>query len=612
MSLFKMDRRDLDFVLFEQFNLGEFDKEFTKYADMGQEEYQAILDAAIQLAQEELAPKRAAADESGCKLIDGEVHVPSHYKDLYDKFQEGGWVAPNRSQEHGGMGLPLPLAMTLTEIFIAGDSSFMFYPGLTSAATHAIEAFAEKELADLVLPKMCGGDWTGTMCLTEPQCGTALGGIKTTAEPTANPKEYKITGNKIFISAGDHTLRENIIHLVLARVPGDPETTRGISLFLVPKYRFDATGAITGPNDVKTTAIEHKMGINGSATCSLAFGDEGECIGYMVGDRCKGLKAMFYMMNDARIACGIQGSAIANLAYLLALDYAKERKQGPDMTRKDAETAEWVTILKHPDVRRNLMFAKAYSEGIRSLLAHASFCADYSENHPDEEVREKNKDLLDLLTPICKAYSSDKAFKVTELAIQIHGGYGFIKEYGVEQLMRDVKIASIYEGTNGVQALDLLGRKMRMKQGGLFLRWIQESNEFLQNMMGNEKVAELAQVVDKAKNKLFEVGFSFQERGKKDPHLSLLGATPFLEMFGHVEVARLFVEQASLAHEKLDALASQSGQAADELVNTSDEARFYFNKVQTATFFINNILPEAFSLARQILNEDRSALDIKF
>ncbi len=612
MSGLFMDRRDIDFLFYEQFGVDAFGKTFPKYADMGRDEYDVILDAAIQLASEVMAPNRTKADEMGCRLEDGQVYPPEFYKETYQQYAEGGWVGAGRPPELGGMGLPLPLSMMLTEIFIAGDPSFMFYPGLTAAAAHMLEVCASPEMRDLVVPKMYSGEWTGTMCLTEPQAGTALGGITTIAEETDNPKEFKITGNKIFISAGDHNLRENILHLVLARIPGDPMTTRGISLFLVPKHRYDENGTLTGFNDVRTTAIEHKMGINGSATCSLSFGDDGDCIGYLVGERRKGLSAMFHMMNSARIACGIQGSALSNQAYQLALNYAKERTQGPDMTKKDLDNAEWVAIIKHPDVRRNLMYAKAYSEGMRALLTQAAVYADFAENHPDEEIKEKNQDLLELLTPICKAYSTDKAFKVTELAIQIHGGYGYIKEYDVEQCMRDVKIGSLYEGTNGIQALDLLGRKMRMKQGGLFIRWIQEATEFIEAQKENEKFTSLANSLDKAKNKLFEVGFSFQERGKKDPALSLLGATPFLEMFGHIEVARLLLQQAVIADEKLTAIAAGMKKEPVEAADENEEARFYFNKIQTATFFINNILPEAFSLARLILNEDRSALEIKF
>lgn len=355
------------------------------------------------------------------------------------------------------------------------------------------------------------------------------------------------------------------------------------------------------------------MGIHASATCALNFGEDGNCYGYLIGEQRRGLPIMFKMMNEARIACGIQGAATANAAFQLALAYSKERKQGPDLTKKDSQ--EWVPIVEHPDVRRNLMLSKAYSEGIRALLLQAAVFSDYAAYHSDPEVREHYQDLVDLLTPICKAYPTDKGFKVTELAIQIHGGYGYIKEYGVEQYMRDVKIASIYEGTNGVQALDLLGRKMRIKGGGLFLRWIQTANETIEKIKNYEKSSELStliEAVEKAKNKLFQVGMSFAERSERDLKLSLLGATPYLEMFGHVAVGLLFLQQAHIAHQKLQELLQSSGNPLEELLDKNDNAKFYYNKIKTATFFIQNILPEAHSIARQILNEDRSALEVIF
>ncbi len=410
-------------------------------------------------------------------------------------------------------------------------------------------------------------------------------------------------------------MTENIIHLVLARVEGDPQGTRGISLFAVPKFRFDAKGKVLGSNDVTTTGIEHKMGINGSATCALSFGDQGQCQGYLIGERGKGLSYMFQMMNEARIVCGVQGVALGSAAYLQALEYAKERVQGAKVTDRSPDAAA-VPIIEHPDVRRNLMICKAYVEGCRALLARAATLSDIAHNSADEAERTKCNDIMELLTPICKAYSTDKGFKVTELAIQIHGGYGYIREYGVERNMRDVKIASIYEGTNGVQALDLLGRKMRSKQGGLFLTWLQEANAFLQEHKEHENLGEIVAAVDKAKNKMCEVAFGFSQVGKTDPERSLLGATPFLEMFGHVEVARLLVEQATIADAKLQAMRAERG-VSDEasyqkMLDASADARFYDGKLHTARFFVHHILPQAYALARSIVSEDRSALDVRF
>ena len=614
MTEFKVDKRDLQFVLFEQLGLMKL-TEFERYQGMTREDFEIVLSEAIKFIGEELAPTFQESDEIGCKLIDGQVYAPESYIELYKKYGGGGWIAISQDPEYGGMGLPMAMAIAVSELGIAASSSFMFYPGLTASAAHLLESYAEDRLRKLLVPKMYGGQWTGTMCLTEPQAGSFLADISTSATPIEGTDEYAIKGNKIFISAGDHQLTENIVHLVLARIPGDPPTTKGISLFAVPKRRFDPdTGEVLGPNDVATTAIEHKMGINASATCSLAFGDEGQCRGYLIGERCQGIVYMFQMMNEARIVCGVQGVALGAAAYERALDYAKERKQGTDLTRRGDDTR--IAIINHPDVRRNLIMAKAYVEGCRSLLLQASVHADMAHNHPDPKERARNQDLLELLTPICKAYSTDKGFKVTELAIQIHGGYGYIREYGVEQCMRDIKIASLYEGTNGIQALDLLGRKMRMKGGGVFLTWLQEANAFLQTHKDHPRLGDLVAKVDKAKNVLAETAFGFSMGGAKDPQHTLLCATPFLEIFGHVEVARLLVDQAIIADARLQDLIVAKGadslEELHELIEDHPDARFYDAKTKTAAFFVHNILPEVRALANSIKAGDRSALEIIF
>ncbi len=630
MAEFFMDKRDIEFVLFEQFNLGKF-SELERYEDFDEDDYRGIIETALNFAKEEIAPLDEPSEEFGCKLENGQVKAFEGFKDLYKQYGEDGWIAVSQNQEYGGMGLPLAMSILLQEFGIAAAGSFMFFPGLTSSAGHLVENFANKNLAELLVPKMYQGEWTGTMCLTEPQAGSAVGDLTTSAvpigpddtptAPVEGLQEYRITGNKIFISAGDHDLTDNIIHLVLARVQGDPAGTKGISLFVVPKYRFDSEGNVLKnddgsfvSNDVTTTAIEHKMGIAASPTCALSFGDNGDCRGYLVGEQRKGIVYMFQMMNEARIACGVQGSALGNLAYQRALAYAKERVQGPKVTDRSPEKKS-VPIINHPDVRRNLMLARSYSEGLRALLFQAAIYADYSEYHHDEEVRKKNRALLELLTPVCKAYASDKGFKVTELAIQIFGGYGYIKDYGVEKNMRDVKIASIYEGTNGIQALDLLGRKMRMKDGAYFMTWLQETNEFLQQYKSHESLAELVAEVDKAKNTLGDVAFHFMGANPKDIEVTLLGATPFLEIFGHVEVARLLLHQAIVADEKLKAILKENDVAEDvvaEFIKNSPNARFYNNKIKTARFFVYHTLPHVKALAKEIKSNDRSALEVDF
>jgi alkylation response protein AidB-like acyl-CoA dehydrogenase len=606
---FAFDRRDADFVLFEQFGLESL-AEFERYEGMGREDFEQIIDAFTAVCEGALAPGRQESDRVGCKVVDGQVIVPEHYKEAYEEYGGGGWIGVSHSPEYGGMGLPLPLAILTLEMGIVADPSFMFYPGLTVSAAHLVEKYAEEEVAKLVATKMYTGEWTGTMCLTEPQAGSDVGALTTTATPIEGSNEYLIKGNKIYISAGDHQLTENIVHLVLARVPGDAEGIKGISLFLVPKFRYDADGNLTGEtNDVSVAGIEHKMGINGSATCSLNFGEEDNCRGVLIGQQGKGIVAMFQMMNEARIACGVQGVAMANAAYLQSLDFAKERVQFAKMTDRSPEKKS-VAIIEHPDVRRNLMYSKALSEGLRSLLFQAAFYQEKALHHPDPAQRERYNDLVDLLTPICKAFATDQGFKVTELAIQVLGGAGYVTEYGVEQYMRDVKIASIYEGTNGIQALDLLGRKMRLKGGGLFMAWMQECNEFLGQFQGNEELEWIANAVDKAKNALGEVAFNFPMQMKSDTEVALLGATPFLEMFGTIEVGRLWLHQAALAQEKLNALVAESGSDRDTLVASNSDAKFYFNKIKTAEFYTHRLLPKAFSLRKEILSNDRSALDV--
>ena len=609
-----VNKRDIEFALYELNDLLGLTRH-ERYAGMTREDFDIITDEAIKIAKEKLAPLNQAADAEGCRLESGQVHVPESFKQTYKDFGEGGWIAMSHNPELGGMGLPVPMAIMMAELSIGACGSFMFYPGLTVAAGHLVETFGEPELRDLVVPKLYGGQWTGTMCLTEPQAGTAVGDVSTSAELIEGTNEYKITGNKIFISAGDHQLTENILHLVLARVPGDSPGTKGISLFLVPKHRFDATGKITGPNDVAITGIEHKMGINASSTCSMSFGDNGDCRGYLIGEQAQGIVYMFQMMNEARITCGIQGLALGGAAYRAALAYARERVQGPKMTDRSPD-APRVKIIEHPDVRRNLMLCRAYVEGMRALLYRAAMHADTSHTHPDPAAREHASDMMELLTPIAKAWCTDKGFRVTELAIQLHGGYGYIKEYAVEQYMRDVKIASLYEGTNGIQALDLLGRKMRLKGGGVFLGWLQDINEFLQTNAEHPLLAAEIAAVDKAKNSIAECAFNFTMMGKADPEAALLGATPFLEAFGYVEVGRLLVESAVIAHLRLDEIFGKAGADTDEkkrqTVIDSPEARFYDSKVKTAQFFAANMLPKATYLTKTIKTADRSALDIVF
>lgn len=616
MSSYAIDKKDLEFALFDHARLDALLK-LERYRDFSRQDFEITLNAAHKFTLDKLAPSNREADEHGVKFDNGKVILPPVFKKLYEDYREGGWFAPVHNPEFGGMGLPNLLGVALIEMFIGANPSFMFISGLTVAAAHLIENFGSDADRATYLEKMYSGEWGGTMCLTEPQAGSALGDITTIAQPVEGEEFFKVTGSKIFISEGEQNLTDNIVHLVLARVAGDPAGTRGISLFIVPKYRVNADGSVGQFNDVRCTGIEEKMGIHASPTCSMSFGDDGECYGWLVGERCRGLAYMFQMMNEARLITGLQGVAIGNAAFQAALNYARDRKQGPKVTDR-TQDAKSVAIIEHPDVRRNLMTLKAYGEAIRALLYKTTYYSDVALYSEDDAERTKAQDMLDLLTPVAKAFPTDVGFKMTEIAMQVHGGYGYISEYGIEQMMRDVKIASIYEGTNGIQALDLLGRKMRIKDGSLFMTWIMDANVFLESLKGHEILGELATQIDAAKNTLGEAAMSFMSSGAKDAEYPLLHATPFLRMFGLVESARLLLEQAALSHERLQALWSSAGiswRDKDQRLafqDQNEDARFYENKILTTQFFVHQILPEARAILKSIQSGDRSALDIRF
>ncbi|RMD99943.1 MAG: acyl-CoA dehydrogenase, partial [Deltaproteobacteria bacterium] len=415
---------------------------------------------------------------------------------------------------------------------------------------------------------------------------------------------YKIKGTKIFISCGEHDMTENIVHLVLARTPGAPPGTKGISLFLVPKYRVNADGTLGEPNDVFCSGIEEKMGIHGSATCTLNFGDNDQCYGYLIGKEEHGIAYMFQLMNEARLSVGIQGLSIGGVAYRYALKYAKERIQGVSVEQWKDPEAPRVAIIEHPDVRRMLMTMKAYIDGMRALLFKVGYWADLAHYSEDDAERETCQDLVDLLTPVCKAYATDWGYEVTTLAIQVHGGYGYIREYGVEQCARDLKIGSIYEGTNGIQALDLLGRKLSLKGGMLFMRYVQLLNTFVEEneQKVDEEIRPIMETFVQAKDALAGVTMFLGELGMKNEwKYPTLCATPYLNLFGDVTLGYLLLEQALVAKERL----------ADSSLSKA-ERTFYDNKIKTAKFFTHQIMPRVHSWISAIQSKDQSALEVDF
>jgi hypothetical protein len=604
--------RDIKFVLYEQLGIERL-CQFDKFKDFSRETFDMVLEEGAKMAGEVIAPLNSISDREGCSFEKGKVRVPAAFHDAYRKYCEGGWIAASVDAENGGQGLPESVGIATSEMFVAACCSFVTYPGLTRGCANLIQSFGTPEQKALYLEKMYRGQWTGTMCLTEPQAGSAVGDVKAMAKKEGD--HYLVQGTKIFITAGDHNLTENIIHAVLARAENAPPGTKGLSLFIVPKIRINPDGSLAEPNDVNCGGIEHKMGLNGSSTCTLNFGDDGKCHGYILGQENQGIQLMFQMMNETRLGVGLQGFALGNLAYLYALKYAKERIQGVEITKMKDPHAPRVPIITHPDVRRMLMTMKAYAEGLRALIYRSAYYADLAKVAPDAKEKESCENMIDLLIPIVKAYSTDIAFRLTEWAIQVHGGYGYCGEYPVEQLCRDVKLTSIYEGTNGIQAMDLVGRKLSLKKGALFMGWMKEVNEFIEKNKVHPALGQSIAQLEQAKNTLVNVSLHFAKVAAGGDRLyPMLHACPYLELFGEVELAYLLLQQAIIAKDKLQAIFHKAGAATEEgqarVVGDQPEAAFYSGKVHGAEFFVSSILPKVQSTAATILSGDRNALAI--
>ena len=605
---FRFDTRDAAFVLFEQMRLGEF-CELEAFRDQDAETYQSMFDAAHDLAKEQLWPINAESDRLGARFEAGKVSVPECQRKFYRTFIENGFVAMSNSAEWGGMGVPELLGTACTEVFQAACMSFALTPMLTRGAAHIIESHGADWMKQLYLEKMYTGEWAGTMCLTEPQAGSDLAAVKTKAKRDGD--SFLLEGTKTFISSGDHDFTKQIVHPVLARIEGAPAGIKGISLFLVPKYVPDEKGGLGAFNDVTCGGIENKMGIKASPTCTLNFGENGACRGWLIGQENMGIVYMFQMMNEARLEVGLQGLAVAGEAYLQALAYAQERVQGLSLKGAPREPgAKAQTIICHPDVRRMLLGMKAQVEGLRALVYTAAHAVDMAHHHADEAIRRRYDRLGQLLTPVCKAYGTDMGFRVTEDAIQVHGGYGFCQEYPVEQLCRDIKIAAIYEGTNGIQAMDLVGRKLVVEEGLLVKEYLAGLEAQIAAQTGHAVLGPWAQRLAQARDLLvaatLRVGKALKEG---DQHYAFLVSTPYLRLFGDVACAALLLEQAGIALEKLGAGDMAAWKAAAE----GDAAkRFYYDKLCTVQFFIHNLLPRVGAYAETILSEDRSALEATF
>ena len=609
MADFTVDMRDIQFNLYEALDL-EGLSGYPKYAEYNRELYDMVLEEARKFAVSALAPANTEWDKIGCKLEDGVVVTPPGLADVYWQFCEGGWVSPSADIEVGGQGLPRMMNLATSDMFCGANLAFLIYPGLSAAAADLIQHFCDDETSNLVVPIMLSGQWGGTMCLTEPGAGTAVGDSRTIATPKGDGKTYNIEGTKLFISGGDQDVTENIIHLVLARTPDAPPGVKGLSLFLVPKVRYDETGALGETNDVTCGGVEHKMGIHACSTCLLNFGTDGNCEGQLIGNEGDGIRIMFRMMNEARNAVGLQSMAVAAAAYQSALAYAKERVQGVAFDKMKDPHAERVAIIEHPDVRRNLMLMKAKVEAMRALTYRIAYYDDLAMN--DDEDAEKYHGFCDLLTPVVKAHNSDRAFEVCVTGMQVLGGYGYCGEYPLEQYARDTKILSIYEGANGIQALDLIGRKLTQKSGMLFLGFMGEVTELIGKAKEIGTLSDEVALVEKAQTTLAETTMKLGMAGQMgDMMTPVLNATPYLAMFGDTVYGVLLLDQAAIAQRKLDELVAEAGEDVDTLCAKNENARFYFNKVVTAKFFIHELLPAVQAVAASIGDAHKAAIEAK-
>ncbi len=603
INRYKADLREIDFLLFEQFDVGAMLGK-APFENWGTEEVRSTLSGCYRWAGEVIGPLNAVGDRQGCRLENGEVKTADGFKEAWNSLYEAGWKSIGVSPHFGGAGSPRTVQILVDELLSGANVAFAMYPLLTYSAAELIEAFGTPEQKALFCERMYTGAWGGTMCLTEAQAGSDVGMARTRAEPNGDGT-FRITGTKIFISSGDHDLTENIVHLVLARVDGAPAGTKGLTLFIVPKMRVDGDGKLLGTNDVSVGAIEHKMGISGSSTCVLNFGENGACAGVPVGGEGKlnqGMSQMFRMMNGARIAVGLQGLAVASTAWLNALEYAKERKQGSSVRNWKDANAPRVPILEHPDVRRMLIDMKARVEGIRALavkLAHHQDQATLMEGK-DDGAAAYHAGQVDLLVPLLKAYGTDQGFRVCETAIQTFGGAGYTRDHPVEQYCRDSKIFSIYEGTNHIQAMDLVGRKLAQAGGANFERFAADVARFVaaqreHSALGAdvERLSSAAQALSASGRKL-QAWFQAGEMA-----MPALMANRFLEMMSEVAVGWLLLEGAVIAHRK-----------ARELSPDHPDAAFYAGKVHTASYFARQVLPGVGQKAREMESADRSALDI--
>ncbi len=592
MPVYKAPTRDTRFVINEMLsidaygNLPGFENASTDMVD-------AVIQEGGKFASEVLAPLNYSGDQQGCtRQADGSVSTPDGFKAAHEQFRESGWGTLSAPEQFGGQGLPHVLAFAMEEFVSSANQAWGMYPGLTNGAVSAIIAKGSPEQQAKYLPKMIANEWLGTMNLTEPQCGTDLGLIRTRAVPAADGS-YSVTGTKIFISAGEHDLTENIIHLVLAKTPDAPDSTKGISLFIVPKILVNEDGTLGERNAVSCGSLEHKMGIHGNATCVMNYDG---AKGWLVGEENKGLAAMFIMMNAARLGVGVQGLSQAEAAYQNAVQYAQDRRQGRALTGAAEPDQKADTLFVHPDVRRMLMDAKAFTEGMRALCLWGALQVDLTHKAATETERQLADDLISLLTPVIKGYGTDKGFDTTVNMQQVFGGHGYIEEWGMSQFVRDARITQIYEGANGVQAMDLVGRKLAQNGGRAVQTFFAIVDREAEAAKSKPELAALASLVEKANGELKAATMWFMQNGMSNPNNVGAGAHHYMHLMGIVALGLMWLRMGETA---LGALANGKGDTA-----------FYQAKIVTARYFGERFIPDAGALRRKIEGGADSVMEL--
>ncbi|MFY0646811.1 acyl-CoA dehydrogenase C-terminal domain-containing protein [Sulfitobacter geojensis] len=569
MPTYTAPTKDMQFVLHDVLNISAAST--PGYEDLEPDFTSAILEEAGKLTSEVIAPLNTVGDTEGCRLENGVVYTPTGFKDAFEKVKEGGWTGLDMPEQYGGQNMPQVIGSAVGEMFSAANQAFTMYQGLTHGAASAILAHGTDQQKDTFLPKMVSCDWTGTMNLTEPHCGTDLGLMRTKAAPQADGS-YKITGQKIFISSGEHDLAENIIHLVLAKIEGGPEGIKGVSLFIVPKFNVNEDGSLGERNGATVGSIEEKMGIHGNSTCVMNYDG---ATGYLLGDEHKGMRAMFTMMNEARLGVGMQGLAQADVAYQNAVIYANDRLQGRAVTGAEAPDKPADPLIVHPDIRRSLMEQKSFVEGARAFILWGATMIDAAHRSGDKDA----DGLVSLLTPVIKGFLTDVGYDMTVKAQQVYGGHGYIEEWGMSQFTRDARIAMIYEGANGVQALDLVGRKLAQDGGKHVMAFFELVKTFCKDNAGTDEVfdKEFIDPLKAASKDLQSAGMYFMQNGMKNPNHALAGSNDFMHMFGHVCLGLMWAKMG---------LAARAA-----LANGTGDAAFYETKLTTGRFYMARQLP---------------------